>query len=410
MLKKFINDAFLRSKQVAGIECFFHSAERIEFRGVVLKKEKTNVSILSEFQEIFSINELLNLVGREVPLSISITGNAVIHRKINVNDGDTDKIVLQKVLPNANVEDFYLQTLPPVLDGQSFVSIVRKDVADKLLNLLLEHNYFILQCSFGPFKIENIFPLLNLNEGNFITGIYRFGIAGERIQSMDLRIMDENSDKEIVIGENSLKEKYFIAYGSAIDYFLEKTFERNTILSVKNSNSEFHDKKIFYLHGWSVLISFFLLLLINYFIFDSYSKRSDRFKSEIILKQGEVRRFKMLQNEISRKRILLESSGLLDASKTSFYSDQLALDLPNSILLTDLNIQPLTKKMSNGEDKLVFSPKVILVAGNCKKSHELNDWIKLLKTKKWVNDLAIVNYSQDKEEGLGRFNLELKIK
>jgi Tfp pilus assembly protein PilN len=100
---------------------------------------------------------------------------------------------------------------------------------------------------------------------------------------------------------------------------------------------------------------------------------------------------------------------MLQASRASYYADDLGRDLPVAILLSGMNINPFQKPKTE-EEKISFQNKTIRVTGFCNQSLELNDWMQGLKKKTWVKNLVLLNYSQGKGMSSGEFLLQMDIK
>ena len=50
-----------------------------------------------------------------------------------------------------------------------------------------------------------------------------------------------------------------------------------------------------------------------------------------------------------------------------------------------------------------------MVKGSCKKSTELNEWIRSIKKMDWVSEVAVINYQQDNLKDLGEFEIKITI-
>jgi hypothetical protein len=160
-----------------------------------------------------------------------------------------------------------------------------------------------------------------------------------------------------------------------------------------------------------VLIFFFTILLINYLIFDNYWNKKNELMAAVTLNQGELEKLESLKRQYAEKQTFLSKAGLLEVSKTSFYADQIAIDMPEQISLTGININPMEKKTNESEEEgYFFIPRTVGIKGTCNKSAYVSEWINILKKKNWLNQVILINFNQDKELGLGIFNIELKLK
>ena len=65
--------------------------------------------------------------------------------------------------------------------------------------------------------------------------------------------------------------------------------------------------------------------------------------------------------------------------------------------------------MNESEEVLLFATKKISVTGLCKKSNELNEWIKTIKNKKWIKGVTLIHYNQDKVSEAGVFSIDISI-
>ena len=125
--------------------------------------------------------------------------------------------------------------------------------------------------------------------------------------------------------------------------------------------------------------------------------------------QNSLQTFDKLNKELTNKKNFLDKSGLLLGSKTSYYTDRLLYDMPEELQLTYLNVYPY---MNATQDDSVpkFESKLILIKGICTKSITLNEWMKLMKSKEFVQDVVLDNYNQESKSVNGKFDLVVKLK
>jgi hypothetical protein len=98
---------------------------------------------------------------------------------------------------------------------------------------------------------------------------------------------------------------------------------------------------------------------------------------------------------------------MFEASHVSYYADNLCVDIPSSVQLSGMNLNPFQKQKAD-EDKMSFQNKVILISGFCNQSIELNDWMQQIKKKNWVKKLVLLNYSQIRGMQTGEFIMQLE--
>lgn len=401
-------DALLKSKSSAGVEFNFQSGGSIAIHCAILRKEKNSVQLASG-SVAAEIKNLKEIIPSDAPVFISINGKGIIHKKISVSENDTDKTLLHKVLPNAGENEFYIQK-SKAGGNEIFVSIIRKETADNILRDLAAIGLHVAGCSLGPFSVNSILPLMNGDNS-----LYDLKFSGHKLSVVDGKInlfelMDTNGAGErIKVGADEIPGSQLISFASALQYFVGDQAMAN-IPFVKNAKEDYRQKRIFKTAGASALVFFFILLLANYFLFTSFSNSYNELNQKVQMNTNLLAGFEKMRTEISDKEKFLEQTGLLDPSKTSYYADQVAVDLPLSIQLTQLNIYPLVRKNMADDNDLSFTSHSIQIKGNSDKSTELNEWIKILRQKNWVKNVSVLNYSQDASKKTGDFNIEVTIK
>lgn len=411
MAFSFRKDNFFKSKSIAGIECTADEKGDVVFRVASLKKSGNRAEFISS-SESKSIDELSTQFKTDVPAILIINGKGIIHRKVSSEFLENDLVVLQRVLPNAELKDFYIEKHSnQSKTGQVYVSVARKTLVEKVLADFKKKGIHIIACSLGPFVLKNIFPFLTASE-NFEATICDYHFTVENNLITDYRQKEITGQlPSLNIAGTMVPQEFTIAFAAALQYFVSG--ERSFLLelhSVKKVQEEFNQKLLFEKAGWGMLIFFLSLLMINFFLFQHYSSNNSEINAQLLSLQNEVSNYKKLEKDFESKKEFLERNGLLQTSKTSYYADQLAIDLPNVIKLTSMNICPVVKIIDSREESaLSFNNKKITVSGTCRLSTEVNEWMKIIKAKKWVHGVKMIDYKQEDLRSSGEFIIELEI-
>lgn len=403
-------EGLLKSRSVTGLECVLSSEGIQEINYVVLKKEKNRLFTESSKSSLATIEELKATLSSTHPVLLVLNGKGIIHKKFPYSEGENENSLLNKIFPGANSNDFYMQKVISD-DGSNIISVIRKSSADTVLNELRKQGYDVINCSLGPFCFQSMLPLLDNNSTSREVAVsgYKLSLATNGIANFE-PTSSSNTDLKLIGGEE-VKKEFVVSFASAVQYFISFGREvSTTIPDVKEGKEEFRQKKIFKMAGLSALIFFVAALLINFILFLHFSKKHNEYDEKVALNQDMLQQYETLKLEVGQKQAFLEKTGLLEASRTSYYADKIAVDIPESIQLAQMNIFPLEKKSNTDEQDMSFIPKDILISGLCKRSTELNEWMGILKKKEWIKDVSIVNYAQDKSENTGRFSIEIMMK
>jgi hypothetical protein len=198
------------------------------------------------------------------------------------------------------------------------------------------------------------------------------------------------------------------AFAAAFNYLLyEKPLSFDNTLARENKNS-FLAKSSFFKKSRLLLFGLFILLLTNFFTFNYYFNQKKELQTSVNGYGILLNSMDSLKKEYNQRKILIDSLGLSLKSQTSFYCDQLAYDMPNEIILSRLQLNPPAQKSNNNEWS-VDNNKIIL-EGTTANSAVLNQWMKLLKQKKFINQITLEKYNQESSSHPGTFALNLQLK
>jgi Tfp pilus assembly protein PilN len=399
LFNKLLRSKFFKSKIIAGVEVYYTADNKKIITAVILEKNKDEVKLVHTYEDL-PIGEVEEKL-KNIPVFLVMNGKGIIHKKAESVANKDDQSLLQKVLPNANIEQFYLQSANMNENG-NVISVVRKNQVEELIREF--KNVFIIHCSLGPFITENIAPFLG-DDTVISTREYELIFKKNTLKDF-VRNNEESIPASFVhLGDDKVKEAIIIPYSAALDYYTEHMdgIEFPAVSQLKN---EFENKSFF---KTSLVISLgvlFAILLVNYLFFYYYFDREKKLSSSLYANQNLITQLDSLKSEYNDKKDFLEKNGFLQSSRLSFYADNIAMDLPSTITFTRLNVFPANKKTEN--DSLFFSVNTLKVNGSCGNTIQLNNWIKILQKKKWVSNVAVLNMNENKESNRVSFELELK--
>jgi hypothetical protein len=394
----------LKGSRAAGIEMVLQGgAFRISY--VLLEKKGSKLDIASSG----NIDEAGGIkLPAGTPVSVSISGKGIIHKKVSFTEDLDAEALLHKALPNAKINEFYIQQTQPV-NGHMIVSAARRSIIDEVLAGLQKSKLNVVSCTLGPFCISSILSLMET--GTLITGEVRVPghtIIVEEGKPVNYATEENTGALPAEVGGEQISASILVAFAAAASYFMGQGLTVN-ISSISAQAGELRQKNIFRLASAGLLAFLFTLLLTNYLVFDHYWQKKQSYEAQNAGNQDALKKHAKLRSEYDEKMKFLESSGLLETSRSSFYADRIGIDLPSAIHLLEMNINPREKQPAD-EDALKFKAKEIHIQGNCRHSSELNEWIKLLKKKEWVSGVELLNYKQGKGDTYGTFSVGIKIK
>lgn len=397
----------VKGDTAAGVEAEMLPEGGLRMNYAILKRMKASLGIISSGVEVTEIEALTSPVSNGLPLSLAITGKGIISKKTTLSENEDESSLLHKVLPNANPEDFYLQKTG-LENNAAIISVLRKSIADELISQFRKAGYFVVNVSFGPSSLAAILPWINFSGGNSVN-INGHTLHLDNGELSNYSFEKKNEINEVDIGGERMDERCAIAFASASGYFVSKG-ETVFIPEITGLQQEFKHKRVFHLAGWTALVIFFSSLLLNFLLFSHYNSRAQELNAKVFKSRDELSGIASLQGELQQKQKFLDRMGLLESSRTSYYADRIASDLPKQIQLSEMFICPVEKNTNAGKKELNFIPDAIQIEGKCRKSAELNDWVKLLKEKDWIKSVTVLNYTQENHGEPGEFRLMVNTK
>ena len=139
-------------------------------------------------------------------------------------------------------------------------------------------------------------------------------------------------------------------------------------------------------------LAFFLaLLLSNFLLFNHYYEKNTELETGLIHNQDQNGSLKALQKRILLKEKRLETILNSKNSKTSYYLDELGKSIPNSIYLSDIQYQPLSKPVRNDKE-IELVKNHLQISGVTNDRIQFTVWSDNLEMQKWVNRVEIMDY------------------
>ncbi|RXG11483.1 fimbrial assembly protein PilN [Leeuwenhoekiella aestuarii] len=319
------------------------------------------------FESLDNFEELFEKIPRGSQVFLNYNTTQVIKKETTVQT-DLYKQVKQ-VFPNLKLEDFYYEAHKNTTSSE--IAICRKEVIDRFIESLSTNKIYVTQWSLNG-------------------------------------LLKKSLDKTITVSSIPLEEQFIAAFSGT---FVLATGNRRTEFSYGERQIQkkqlFHQERIYKL-GLPTAVGFLLVaLIINFLFFNSYYSEIEELREVTTLNSTQKQLVLKLQEEVTKTEQLLKDVQKSSGSKTSYFIDQLVKDLPDEILLNELNYQPLSKTIK--EDAAIeLSEKRILISGQTRENRILSQWISKLERLPFVKKLEIADLEQ-LDKGLSGFTINLEL-
>lgn len=360
-----------------------------------IKKNRSKVGVAKEFLEFESLEKVIKKFGLNLSYVINFTGRGVLTKQFS-----NESFTIDKVIHGQDPKGFMFNKL--VSDKYTFVSFARRNQIMGVLEVFEKGNIMLIDYSLGELSIGSI-PICEDIKIEYNNKLYEIkGNNLKSIQNTDHQTTDFLNSKDIQI------EKKYLSVIGQIHKLYESKIEKSNIEWVdKKRLKENNERKIFHYAG-AVIISLFLILLVsNYFYLESINSKVVEKNSLLQEYSSAVQEVSVLRKEKKRKRLVLNSSGILNSHYLSFYVNDIVKSIPPDTKLSSINVFPVESVKES--KKLIFSDRVIIVEGTTKSSTYINTWINKISKLDWIQKVELVDYSTN-YENVGEFNIQLQVK
>ena len=401
--------SFLFPQTVTGLELNIDSEGNYIWNYCVVKRSKNKVLLEKSEGSISDIRELFKNIDPANPVLLSVTGKGIIHKNIAYSEQDNFETAASRILPNAKMEDFYIQIFKQH-NGTAWSSLIRKSVLDAVLENCKHEGIKIIDCVLGPQVCQSFIPLLGQPESEKTYQFSNFKILVNNGEIISFHSSPEDQVNQIItIAGLNIPDKQIIAFASAFSYFNRISQLSNNFSFVITNSEEYINELRFRNTGILALITFFTVLLINFIAFFYLSEQVASKSGRFSIANKKLLLADSLAAQVEQRRTFLTTSGLSQPSRTSYYADQIAAELPGNIRLTSLLVHPVIKN-DDDKTKIRFESKKIILSGKSHFAVDVNEWLKLLRNKSWVNSVVLSNYNQKEGSDLGEFVIEINTK
>jgi hypothetical protein len=359
-------------------------------------KRKTDITVLAQLKE---------LCPSKTVIALNLSGKGILQRRIDRAEA-IDAGIFSAILPNAKLEDFYVQNF--ISGEHSFVSVVRKSEADRWINGLGELGFEPLLLSLGVFPVEQILPQLNIYESETV-------IAGQLVarnqkgEWVDARATDTEPPFAFKLGSEKIDPRFLLPYAAAFQLVMVSQLDpiaadAEGLHQILESRLAEQKLKV---QGALVLAAIFILLLAN-FILLSWLNSSNAALSDQVGKFAQTNNNEQeMAGRIKEKEALLHSLGWDGGVNKSVLIDQVASLLPPEVKLREIAVNPVDITGSRLEKGTVFYDRKLVISGNSEKIIPVNEWIARIETRAWVKHIRLENFSYNNELNTGQFTVSI---
>ena len=380
-----------------GIEHALKGNQEI-LHATVLKKSKNQLDIKHVFKADSPENMVAKLTKNQ-HVYLIINDEHILTKRIDSGPKEMVKLVYE-AFPNINLEDFFYEIVTQ--EKAHFVSICRKSHVEELVARYKKLKFSIINISLGNLIVSSICRLVN--QKNLVTSNSDIVIENDKMVSIDSIETTEAINYDV----NGLRvtNDQLLSLSGALDSVLGNFQPKTNLDILKRQLKKDYRQSRFYVQFLKIGLVFILaILLLNFFVFNHYFTEVNTLKQTSQINKSNKENILKLNEHVNKSQKMVDDLLKSSSSKSSFYVNSIIQRLPNTILLSKLNYQPLLKRIKT-ELPIEINANTILISGESNNSESFSQYINNLETMKWVKNVEVFNYG-DISKDVSNFSLKL---
>jgi len=386
-----------------GLEICEHHG-KINYHVLELKRKKQEL-ILQREETYADFEQVVGFLKKDIPLFLVLNTAKVITkiRPLTIDTGE--EALVHGAFPNLDFDTFYYTLVKS--NSNSIISVCKKDYLDSFLKKISELSIGILDISLGISSITSVVQYLGGEEILVSNG--KLILQENSIQRFTPSSESENyGPSYFELNGIQISNLSLLSFSAIVGHLFGSNASKNNFEGILiDLRKGFRNKRFFNLISKSSIAFILTLLLINFFVFNRYYDKVNKIQEKLEVNTINSKRITDLKTEINDKEEKLNAVLLASNSKSSLYLDGIARSVPSSILLSEIQYQPLAKTIRDKKTILV-SNNILIISGDVSNSVDFYDWITELEKLAWVEKVETTNYEFGKGS-ISHFSIKLSI-
>lgn len=381
-----------RQTQVLCVGIFLVNRNEWQISVIRARIQNNEISIVSAVEDLKELKEAGEILSHNIPLILHIDGWGVLAK-----DNGTEN----NSIPIDN-QEFFLKEYPKPDGSGSYFSIIRTDLLKSIVDFCSSASLNIAGLYLGPFNVALLAPFFEERK-EIKAGKWKVTLGNGGINSLSAESIENQSIYDI--GGDKVTSGLLPLYASIVEFF---SGERENNHLIAKSREEFVFGRLVKYISIGSLSMILILLLLNFFIWDSLRNRNTELTYEVARNEQLLSQLSEKEKEFRvKENLVVQYIGSNSKTHYSWYADKLCSTLPSGIRLTLLDIQPLVKKHKTGI-AIEYKNRQIEVEGDARNMSEISEWVKSIDREKWAKKVELISFFTDNDQATGHFKLQIK--
>lgn len=399
-------ERFYQIDTAVGIAIHTHPDGSFIVNGCSICVKGTQLDIEKKIIGKESLKDLVKELSANSIISLNLAGKGVLTKSFEL-ESESGSLEFATLLPGADQDEYYRQDFKS--GNRLFISLIRKSEADRWITQLRTMGFNVFMLSLGPFVVDQILTQLNNYGDALIFDGYEVVLNDKKNWIKYALSQDNKAEFPFKIESERMDERLLLPYSAAFQLALH---DRLTVINANaNEITDVRDgwiqKRKLKAQGSGLLMVFFTLLLINFIVFNHFYKENIELQSRTSLMEKSLGDVQQQERDIKEQEAILQKLGYTGGKPKSVMIDQLCALIPNGVTLTSIEVNPVDQKKSRELRITYFTDHQIKITGSAERILNVNEWLALMGTCKWLKSTGLESYRVDPETGIGHFVIKV---
>jgi hypothetical protein len=362
-----------------------------------------------EIEDTWEVDDwelIANNKYKDTPVALHLDSRQILIKETAPMDLDEER--LKSIFPSYDAERFYHGQLQG--ESKQWVAFVRKDYIVEMIDRFAVSGYQVIKVFIGPFVLDAILGQINSYGDAYTFDGHSIRIGAENKQWQEYRYGQEFESRfALKIGDHPIKAQYVTAYATAFSTLMADYVPEYGLLipEVEEQRQSWLEKQKFNVNLLILGAVFFLLLLVNTFLFSHYYQENMALGDRVSNQQSTVQDLGKLEGGIKSNEQLLAELGWNGGVSKAWLLDQIGYSIRQftQISLAQIQVNPQSKGLGN---TVIQQADQIIIKGNSPTLEMLNLWLRELKNNPWIAKVSIEEYgNKQQDETMDAFTIKI---
>lgn len=393
---------FTKGKVFYGLEIYQSGEGRI-FQLVEISQKKgeliiTDSHVLEDMAQVQAHAKIAS------PVHIVLHTDDVITKHIRPDSMVKGSAPIEHLFPGLDLNSFYYEIFQ--VKNTYVVSICKQQIVSTILKTCKEFQLNPVGVSLGTSPLAHVLDFLEESIVQINTEKVNLGHSEEQ----DISMVKTDGVPKILYNLNGLQipGHDLLGFAGILGFLTNDTKNNSNFIGLTQKlTKDFGDKRTFSLL-LRICIGFILgILLVNFLVFNHYYGITEQIRTSLALDSENKKNLTLIRDRVAEKEKKVDAIVSVSNSKASFYLDRFAATVPESILLTEIQYQPLERPMQPSKP-IQLEERTLLVLGSSANSADFSFWITTLESLEWIAKVETMDYDY-KNKNSSEFKIQISV-